>query len=306
MSDLQIPHFESPYALPPVKYNSTWHLVFEEVGQRDPNKPAFVDGASGKGLTWAELRKISRRLASSLVDQLGLRPGQVVMLFAASTPYYPAAVYGTQAAKIICTFANHLYTLPEVAHVLQDSNVDLLITDAVRLPLALQAAKKAGLPANRIFLLDIEDSGSQKSIWSTLTSRELEPSHLTEAQARSTTAYRCYSSGTTGLPKGVEGTHANMCAVVNQLKATAPGESLQPRGGSMWAETCRKKEVYHSDHRFICFVPFFHISGLTTFLFNGPFLGVTVYLLPAFDFNVYLDMIKKYKITMSHVVVCAI
>jgi 4-coumarate--CoA ligase len=174
--------------------DAAWHTVSGDASKKQQDKPAYVDGLSGEQITYGELRSVSRRLAHALRHQLGLQPKAVVCVVAANHLMYPAFVQAALAAGLICTFANSAFTVTEMTHILKDSDVQLLVTD--HLALAREAARAKGLPDDRIFTLAKEDS---TSIWNLMDHQQVEPAHLTPVEARTTTALRCYSSGTTGL-----------------------------------------------------------------------------------------------------------
>src|SRR5947207_2512578 len=90
-----------------------------------------------------------------------------------------------------------------------------------------------------------------------------------------------YSSGTTGLPKGVMLTHYNLVANMCQMDGL---------------------DYFHRDDTLLCVLPLFHIYGLVVVLNMGLHLGATIVTMPRFDLEQFLGLIQKYRVTLSHIV----
>jgi 4-coumarate--CoA ligase len=85
-----------------------------------------------------------------------------------------------------------------------------------------------------------------------------------------------YSSGTTGLPKGVMLTHFNLVSNIAQTRAI-----FEPR----------EHEVM------LCFLPFFHIYGMQVLMNTGLSMGATILTMPRFDLQQALELVQRYKVT---------
>ena len=205
----------------------------------------------------------------------------------------PILTLGALWAGGIVSPANPLYTADELAFQLRDSGAKGLVTQPANLPTALLAAQKAGLPLNRILLL-----GTQPNTTTTTTHT---PAHFTTIRTTTHTpitkptitpdndlAFLVYSSGTTGLPKGVCLTHHNM--VSNLLQASAIE-------GHQW----RTLTPSVSNITQLGILPFFHIYGLTCGILLSVYEGWRLVILPRFEMVKVLELIERYEVTFMYV-----
>ncbi len=203
----------------------------------------------------------------------------------------PILTLGALWAGGIVSPANPLYTADELAFQLRDSRAKGLVTQPANLPTALLAAKKAGLPVNRILLL-----GTHPNTTTTTTTTTQTPAHFTTIRTTHATtkppilpsldlAFLVYSSGTTGLPKGVTLTHHNM--VANLLQASFI-EAHQWR-------------THPSPITQLGILPFFHIYGLTCGVLLSVYEGWRLVVLSRFDMVRVLQLIDRYKVTFMYV-----
>ena len=235
-------------------------------------RPALVDAASGRTLTYAGLDALARGVASGL-QRCGLEPGQVVGILAPNVPEYAAAFFGVALAGGTNTTINGLYTEAEIAHQLRSSRARFLFTISAMLERALPAAAAAGVET--VFSFD----GGEGTV--ALADMLGPPDELRAPAIDPATALVAlpYSSGTTGLPKGVMLTHRNLVANIVQTLAVMPG------GGEVVAGV----------------LPFFHIYGQTAVMNSALRAGDTVVTLPRFDFEAFLQMIAEHHVTRAFV-----
>lgn len=156
--------------IPPTDLTS---FVFEHVDEW-ADKLAFVDGDSGRELSYRDLGADVARLAAGLTVQ-GFRTGDVVGLLLSNVPEYAVAFHGVAAAGAVCTTINPSRTAAEIAHQLCDAGARLVITVPSLAPVALKAADDAGVEGVAVFghadgcipitdLLHDPDGGSMKAI----------------------------------------------------------------------------------------------------------------------------------------------
>lgn len=264
----------------------------------DPEKP------DTNFLTMADYRLLAKRLAVGLL-RIGLNPGDRVLVFSGNSLFYPSVFVGILAAGGIFTGANPTFVARELAYQLRDSGARYLIVSDAALPTALEAAKEVGLPQSNIIVLDNNVPPAQELTHTPSPSpgakgrisgikhwTELITNNLSQAQSWSwtepanpetTTCCLNYSSGTTGVPKGVEITHHAYVANGTGVKYI---DNLDPLISSK-----------RSRRRALAFLPMYHAYGQTYFVANFPHLQTPVYIMPSFDFPKMLSYIQKFRIT---------
>jgi acyl-CoA synthetase (AMP-forming)/AMP-acid ligase II len=242
-------------------------------GRERPDAPALVDGLKGDTITHAQLAAYVDRVAAALHEK-GLRKGDVVAVFCPNTPWYPVVFHGIAAAGCVMSPINSLYTPDEIAFQLRDSGAKLLITISLFMDRAAAAVEQA--PVDEIVVLDGMEGHA--GLLDLLSSQA--PSPQVDIDPANDLVTLPYSSGTTGLPKGVMLTHRNLVANVAQ---TRPLIALQ------------------SEERIIAVLPFFHIYGLTVLMNQGLAWGGAVVTLPRFDLEDFLRTIQDHKITRAFV-----
>ncbi|WP_371501975.1 AMP-binding protein [Kitasatospora sp. NBC_00374] len=235
--------------------------------------PALVDGITGQSISYAELDAATRRTAAGLAEA-GVRKGDVVALYSPNTIVYPVAFYGATRAGATVTTVSSMTTAHELAGQLRDSRARWIITVSPFLPVATEAAAALaaeGTPIAEILVCDT--APGHRSLADLAATTAPEPTPLIDPAED--VAALPYSSGTTGLPKGVMLTHrsiASNMAQVDPVHSTGPGE------------------------RILAVLPFFHIYGLSALLNHPLRCGSTVVVLPRFDLEQFLRTIQEQRI----------
>jgi acyl-CoA synthetase (AMP-forming)/AMP-acid ligase II len=237
-------------------------------------KPAFIDAPSGRMITYAELAQSVRAAASSLTDR-GFGKGDVFAHYAPNSPEYAVAFHAVATLGGVNTTANPMLTVDELGTQLRDSGARLLVTAPELLERAGAAARRARV--KEIFVYG-ETGGATP--FSSLLRPGGEPPEVAIDPAADVVALP-YSSGTTGLPKGVMLTHRNVVANVCQMAAHARGRD---------------------DERVIAVLPFFHIYGLVVLMNLPLYRGATVVTMPRFELAEFLRVVQDYRITRAYVV----
>ncbi len=238
------------------------------------DKPAFIDAASGRTLSYGQLTESVAAAAAGLAGR-GFGKGEVFAHYAPNLPEYAVAFHAVAAAGGVNTTANPLLTAGELAVQLSDCGARLLVTVPPLLEKATAAAQRAGV--EEIFVYG-EAAGATP--FGSLLQPGGRPPEVAIDPASDVVALP-YSSGTTGLPKGVMLTHRNLVANLCQI---APG--------------VRASET----ERDIAVLPFFHIYGLVSIM-NAPLRrGATIVTMPRFDLAEFLRVVQDYRITRALVV----
>lgn len=246
-------------------------FVLERAAQLG-DKPALVDGPSGRTLTYTQLEDQIRRFAGGLQIR-GFGQGDVLALLAPNIPEYGVAFHGTILSGGTVTTINPVYNVEEIGYQLKDAGARYLVTTPQAAEQARAAGDKAGIEE---FFVVGEDE------WNGLVEEEpMAAGEEPEVDPAKDLAALPYSSGTTGHPKGVMLTHRNLVA------------NLQQVGGVMPVE---------DDDVMIGVLPFFHIYGMTVILNNGVRNGSTVVTMPRFDLEQFLSNIQEHKVTRAYVV----
>src|SRR5215510_10382231 len=164
------------------------------------DKPALIDGPSGRRISYSQLPDLISIAAYNLA-QRGFKKGDVCGILSPNCPEYAIAFHAVATLGGIVTPINPLYTKYEVAHQLKDSGARFLVTVPACAEKVLEAGEKAcidelfvfgSLPGATSFDSLLVDNGRAEQV-------EINPAEDLVALP--------YSSGTTGLPKGVMLTH---------------------------------------------------------------------------------------------------
>ncbi len=240
----------------------------EELG----DKPALIDGPSGRALTYAQLADAVKRFAGGLKAR-GFGKGDTLAILLPNVPEYAVAWHGTAWAGGTVTTVNPVYNADEIRHQLEDAGARFLVVYAQALANARRAAEGTGV--EEIFVLGEAEGATP------VTELLGEPlAEQVDVDPDDTVALP-YSSGTTGLPKGVMLSHRNLVANILQASASLAMED---------------------DEVVIGVLPFFHIYGMTVIMNMGLWSGATIVTMPRFDLEQFLTILQDHKVTRAYVV----
>ncbi|KAG6861156.1 hypothetical protein C0995_003165 [Termitomyces sp. Mi166 len=273
------------------------------VGQYPAHLKAYVDAETGATLTRAQVRDLALRVGWALRchEEISARRGEVVMIFSTNSLCWPIVLFGAVTAGLRCTLANSAYTPQELKFQYEDSGAKLVFVAEELIPVVFEMFKLIGVPEHearkRVVVMEtglewaggppVPRVGAVKGL-KTLAGLigmggKLDHEERFDGEQANETVYLCYSSGTTGKPKGVETTHLNINSVQESVRPPFP--KLVPG-----------KDVM------LGVLPFYHIYGMVKLLHFPMVCGVTVVIMPRFDPVKFCAYIERYRITTALIV----
>jgi acyl-CoA synthetase (AMP-forming)/AMP-acid ligase II len=269
--------YRSPHAPLEIPATPLADFVLASAAAYGP-RVALVEAATGRSITYAELPVLVDRAAAGLAG-LGIAKGDVCAIFAANTLEYLIAVLAVARLGAVVTTASPLYTSSDLKKQLEDSAARLLFTSTALAPTWREAI--GGTAVEHVITFDAP-AAEQRDVlpFSKLVATAGTPPRVSISPEDLVALP--YSSGTTGLPKGVMLTHRNL--VANILQTDCAGH------------------YRHGEDITIAFLPFFHIYGLTAIALLGLWSGATFVVMPKFELEPYLDLVERHRATLLHVV----
>lgn len=248
-----------------------------------PANPALFDADTSHTLSFSHLKSLTVRVSHGLL-RLGIAKNDVVLFLSPNTIYYPVCFLAVTALGAVASTVNPSYTAAEVSKQVKDSNPKLVIT----VQELWDKVKAFNLPA--VFLgsnptVHVAAPGSKITSFEELVklAGESPTEFPVNNVGQSDTAALLYSSGTTGVSKGVVLTHGNFIAAATMI--------------------CMDDELAGQLHDvFLCVLPMFHVFGLAVICYAQLQRGSAVVCLKRFEFDVLLRTIEKYKVSHLWVV----
>ncbi|GAA2223854.1 AMP-binding protein [Herbiconiux moechotypicola] len=248
-----------------------YELLFGELDDADLDRVALIDGPSGDETTYRALIAQIDSLAGALAAR-GLAVGDRVGILCPNIPAFATVFHGVLRAGGTATTVNTLYTRDEIAAQLSGAGASWLFTISPLLPQAEAAAADAGIPADRLVVID--GAPGHPSLRDLLFDRAAPPE--VDFDPATHLAVLPYSSGTTGHPKGVMLTHRNLVANVLQCEQIIPLER---------------------DDRVLAVLPFFHIYGMSVLLDFALLKRAALVTMPRFDLADFLGTVATQRCT---------
>ncbi|KAL3536237.1 hypothetical protein ACH5RR_004698 [Cinchona calisaya] len=239
---------------------------------------ALIDASTGESLTFSDLKTQVSKLSHALLKLFNIKKNDVVLIFSPNSVLFPVSFLAVVGIGAIATTVNPQYTINELSNQVKDSNPKLIITvnelhkkiKHFNLPCILLSRPKGSFDG--VYYSDLVNSASPASTDSSLSS-----------VVQTDVAALLYSSGTTGKSKGVVLTHRNFIATATMVT---------------WDQECygNPKNVY------LCFLPMFHIFGLSVAVYAQLQKGNTVVVMERYEMKKALGALEKYKVTHMYAV----
>ncbi len=297
------PHFRHwparvPYGIPPAQTTLWDNLAI--TAKRYPDRDAYV--FLGARITWAGVRDRAEALAGWLVEAAGVAPGDRVLLCMQNSPQYAIAFYAILRARAVAVPVNPMTRADELPHYIEDPQARVAIVAADLLPEFEQV--QSGLPADSrlatVLVARYLDHADPASLapdeqppaawrpwldadpampdWARRWSDALDAGHRPPAYAGEPDdlVALCYTSGTTGKPKGCMHSHRTIGHNVIASPLWANGSVADVTLGV---------------------VPMFHITGMLFYLHVPAYLGCTVVLMPRWDRELAGLLISRHRVT---------
>ncbi len=253
--------------------------ILSDTARRLPQKTAIIDG--DYKFTYRQLDSFSDRFAAALA-KLGVVKDDRVGLLAPNCAEFEIAFFGIIKLGAVVTTINSGYREREIAHQMDNSGAEALIVHDSLLQMA--EAARDGVPGLKRIIVMEPTSRNPDTFWGLIERAPATPPPIT-IDATEDMAALPYSSGTTGLSKGVMLTHYNMTANLRQFMER-PGEALQS-----------------SEHDvLLAHLPLFHIYGMQILMNSVIASGGTQVMMDRFDMERMLRLISDYKVTHLYTV----
>lgn len=244
------------------------------------SRPCLINGATDEIFTYADVELISRRVGSGL-SKLGIKQGDTIMILLPNSPEFVFAFLGASFIGSISTMANPFFTSTEVIKQAKASNAKLIITQGCYVDKVKDYACENGVKIISIDTTTTADDAANILHFSELTGADENEMPKVEISPDDVVALP-YSSGTTGLPKGVMLTHKGLVtSVAQQVDGENPNLYM------------------HSDDVLLCVLPLFHIYSLNSVLLCGLRAGSGILIMQKFEIVPFLELIQKYKVTIG-------
>lgn len=243
----------------------------------------MVDHMTGRQMTGSQIKEASIKVASSLVE-LGYKKGDVILIFTTNCIEYAMLFLACGAIGAVVTTANPVYTAGELARQLHYSEACAVVTMPSMLPTVTEAMKSnKEVQENIREIFVVGEAEGCRPFSSLLDGHGSSFPDNVDLDPKNDVIVLPFSSGTTGLPKGVMLTHSNLIANLQQM--------------------CLGPMVFEADKDCLMgLLPFYHIYGMVVVQFGSIIQGAKLVVVPRFEQEMFLSAIQHHKISLMHLV----
>nr|ASU87410.1 4-coumarate-CoA ligase [Camellia sinensis] len=245
-----------------------------------PDRPCLLIGSTGKSYSFSETHLVSRKVASGL-SLLGIKKGDVIMLLLQNCAEFVFAFMGASMIGAVTTTANPFYTPAEVFKQFNASKSKLIITQSQYVDKLRDAGDNFPKLGEEFSVITIDDPPENCLHFSVLSEANESEIPTVSIDPDDPVALP-FSSGTTGLPKGVILTHKSLISSVPQ-QVDGENPNLHLKGEDM----------------VLCVLPLFHIYSLNSVLLCSLRAGAGVLLMHKFEIGALLELIQRYRVSVA-------
>ncbi|KAL7139779.1 hypothetical protein ABFS83_09G075600 [Erythranthe nasuta] len=240
-------------------------------------RPCLINGATNEVFTYEEVELTARKVATGL-SKLGIQQGNTIMLLLPNCPEFVFSFLGASYIGAISTMANPYFTPAEVIKQAKASGAKVIVTQASYVDKVRDYALEKRV---RVVCTDAPPNDDYCVAFSELSSADEREMPAVKINPDDVVALP-YSSGTTGLPKGVMLTHKGLVTSVAQ-QVDGENPNLYIHGGDV----------------VLCVLPLFHIYSLNSVLLCGLRVGAAILIMQKFEIDPFLELIQRYKVTIG-------
>ncbi|KAF9257524.1 amp dependent CoA ligase [Marasmius fiardii PR-910] len=284
-TDARLPFIPENLSIPQFFLDSAIH--------NSPEAPRLVEDATGRTITLPELQERTANLANALSSQYGIGYDDVVLIFSRNHVDYPVVIWATHRLGGIVSGANPDYARNELVYQLQSSKATIIFSHPDSYDTASLAAQDCGIPSERVILFNVPGSLSIHTKHPTVDSLVQQGSHHRplykepSINAKTKLAFLSFSSGTTGKPKGVAIPHLSLITNVVQMR-------VHHRVDENYTDWDNQR--FRAGDVAIGVLPLYHIYGLVLNLHFFLYSGISIVVVPKFNFEGMLKSIVRHRI----------
>ncbi len=231
----------------------------------------------GTTFDFARIEALSEKMAASLAAR-GVKEGDRVALMLPNCPQYVIGFFASVRLGAIVTQLNPMYVEREIEHILEDSGAETIVVYSDAYPRVKKVMGQTTLKNVIVVRFEGEPEGleSGHESFGEVIGEDVEPAPPVAIDPVGDVAVLQYTGGTTGVSKGAMLTHRNLVANVQQMLDVGIDDPA----------------AFSNNQKIVAILPFFHIFGFTCVMLFGIRQGLNQLLLPRFDAEDVMDLVK--------------